>query len=76
MAEAVALAALHGADAVDHALGTAAMVGRFGEGDLESIIVHAAGSLPPATIPPSAHSLAAGTAMWSSLGAGAEEEGR
>src|SRR5262249_33800724 len=39
MAEAVALAALHGPAVVDHALGTAALAGRFLDGDLESIIV-------------------------------------
>jgi hypothetical protein len=38
MAEAVELAALAGASAVDAALGTAALVGRFGDGDLLSIV--------------------------------------
>ena len=37
MAEAVELAALAGTAAVDAALGTAAMAGRFGDGDLLSI---------------------------------------
>jgi hypothetical protein len=69
MAEAVTLAALHGADVIDRALSVAAMVGRFKEGDLGSIIVHgAAGATGPAGPPPE-HSLAAGTAMWSALGA-------
>jgi transposase len=40
MAEAVTLAALHGTAAVDRALGHAAVTGRFGEGDLASIIAH------------------------------------
>jgi hypothetical protein len=47
MAEAVTLSALHGTAVVDRALGVAAMAGRFAEGDLESIIVHASGA-PPA----------------------------
>ena len=76
MAEAVALAALHGVEAVDHALGTAAMAGRFADGDLESIIVHAQGSARSALAPPPGHSLAAGTSMWSVLGAPGEEDQR
>lgn len=67
MAEAVAMASLHGADVVDRGLGTAAMAGRFSDGDLESIIVHAAGSTRPVAGPPAGHSLAAGTSMWSAL---------
>ena len=77
MAEAVTLAALHGAPSVDRALGIAAMAGRFAEGDLGSIIVHGAMTTRPAGPPPE-HSLAAGTAMWSALGANEgddEEEG-
>ncbi len=42
MAEAVTLAALHGAVLVDRALGQAAVTGRFGEGDLASAIAHQA----------------------------------
>ncbi len=42
MAEAVTLAALHGAVVVDRALGQAALTGRFGEGDLASVIAHLA----------------------------------
>ena len=67
MAEAVTLAALHGAVTVDRALGTAAMVGRFAEGDLGSIIVHGAATREVLG-PPSGHSLSAGTAGWSALG--------
>jgi hypothetical protein len=74
MGEAVALAALHGTSMVDHALGTAAMAGRFAEGDLESIIVHGVSTRPPLG-PPAEHSLAAGTAMWSALTTPGEEEG-
>jgi transposase len=44
MAEAVTLAALHGAVVVDRALAHAAMTGRFGEGDLASVIGHLAGA--------------------------------
>jgi hypothetical protein len=73
MAEAVTLAALHGAEKVDRALGTAAMVGRFAEGDLGSIIVHGAASAAPSAGPPPEHSLAAGTAMWSVLGEPGDE---
>ena len=71
MAEAVTLAILHGAPSVDRALGTAAMAGRFGSGDLESILVHASGEPKAASVPPAEHSLAAGTGGWSALG-GAE----
>ena len=71
MAEAVTLASLHGTGAVDHALGTAAMAGRFAEGDLESILVHSAGGLAAGILPPASHSLAQGTAMWSALGGSA-----
>ena len=69
MAEAVTLAALHGPQVVDRALGTAAMAGRFDRGDLGSIIVHGASALARPAGPPAEHSLAAGTAMWSALGA-------
>ena len=79
MAEAVTLAVLHGPAVVDRALGIAAMAGRFAEGDLGSIIVH--GATPVRRVgPPGEHSLAAGTAMWSALGAtddnDNEEEGQ
>ena len=68
MAEAVTLAALHGGPAVDGALGLAAIAGRFLDGDLESILLHASGALRGPLVPPAEHSLAAGTQMWSSLG--------
>jgi transposase len=73
MAEAVTLSALHGADVVDRALGTAAMAGRFAAGDLGSIIVHGAQARPRGGPAPE-HSLSAGTAMWSALGAGDDDE--
>jgi hypothetical protein len=69
MAEAVALAALHGAVIVDRALGHAAVTGRFGDGDLGSIIAHLASG--PATTWSSAgesSSLAAGTSAWEGFG--------
>ena len=69
MAEAVTLASLHGQSAVDTALGLAAMAGRFGAGDLDSILVHGAGGVAGAVVPPPQHSLAEGTQMWSALGA-------
>jgi hypothetical protein len=40
VAEAVALAKLHGSDQVDQALAAAAAAGRFGEGDLAAILAH------------------------------------
>jgi hypothetical protein len=43
MADAVALAKLAGVEAVDWALGHAAIYGRFAEGDLASIVAHHAG---------------------------------
>jgi hypothetical protein len=68
MAEAVTLASLHGRSAVDTALGIAAMAGRFGAGDLGSILVHSARGASGAQVPPPEHSLAKGTQMWSALG--------
>jgi hypothetical protein len=70
MAEAISLASLHGVTAVDQALGLAAFAGRFADGDLESIIVHAATTTPQTTAPPAEHSLAKGTSAWSALGTG------
>jgi hypothetical protein len=73
MSEAVCLAALHGVGPVDEALGLAAMAGRFWEGDLESILVHAAGALVVRNAPPEGHSLAQGTSSWSSYGLSNED---
>jgi hypothetical protein len=75
MAEAVCLAALYGVGSVDEALGLAAIAGRFWEGDLESILVHAAGALVVRSVPPEGHSLAQGTSSWSSYGVTTEEAG-
>ncbi len=46
MAQAVQLAALHGAEAVDRALGQAAAAGRFADADLASILAHQAAAAP------------------------------
>jgi transposase len=67
MAEAVALAKIAGTEAVDRALGDAALHGRFAHGDLASILnanvrrttMHSADE---------ARSLTQGTAAWASLG--------
>jgi hypothetical protein len=40
VAEAVALAKLHGSGDVDEALAAAAAAGRFGEGDLAEVLAH------------------------------------
>jgi hypothetical protein len=46
MTQAVQMAALHGAGAVDRALGQAAAAGRFADGDLASILAHQASAAP------------------------------
>jgi transposase len=70
MAEAVELAALAGTAAVDAALGTAALAGRFGDGDLLSIAgFQAAGPAGgPAAIADEAYSVQPGTAAWAGFG--------
>jgi len=70
MSEAVGLAKLYDSAAVDEALGLAATVGRFNEGDLESILA-STGRLD-VTRPPVGYSLQAGTGAWSGLGTGGE----
>ena len=69
MAEAVELGKLFSPDAVVEALQLAAENGRFGEGDLESILRHQAtmqdGSAARAS---DSHSLQEGTAAWAVLG--------
>jgi transposase len=66
MAEATQLAALHGADRVDWALGHAASYGRFAEGDLASILA----ANPPGTRrrADEGHSLQPGTNAWEGFG--------
>lgn len=63
MAEAVALARLRGLAAVDRALGTVAMAGRFNECDLRSILDHQLFHEDPATASRAGegHSLQPGT---------------
>ncbi|RGA04260.1 IS21 family transposase [Microbispora triticiradicis] len=69
MAAAVALAKLHSPSAVDRALGTAAISGRFAEADLLSILdyqARRAGAEP--TRPGEDHSLQPGTSAWAAFG--------
>ena len=69
MAQAVQLAALHGAAGVDRALGQAAAAGRFAGGDLAAILTHhvsAAGGEPSRAGEQS--SLAQGTSGWARHG--------
>lgn len=69
MADAVALAALHGTAAVDWALGHAAVMGRFGDGDLASIIAHqAAAKAGEARRASDDHTLQPGTSAWEGFG--------
>jgi transposase len=66
MAEAVTLAALHGTERVDWALGHAACYQRFGEGDLASILdAHPVGERRH---PGEAHSLQPSTKAWERIG--------
>jgi transposase len=67
MADAVVLARLHGAERVDWALGHAATYGRFGEGDVASIL--AAHPPGPRRSAHDAHSLQGGTRAWDGFGA-------
>jgi len=69
MAQAVQLAALHGAEVTDRALGQAAAAGRFADGDLAAILAHqaAAGSGEPSRAAEHS-SLAQGTAGWARHG--------
>jgi hypothetical protein len=57
-------------DAVDAALGLAAIAGRFADGDLASIIDHLAAELEigEVVIADEAHSVQPGTAGWARLG--------
>ena len=69
MANAVSLAALHGREVVDQALSEAAVLGRFAEGDLASIVAHRVGG--PAGERRSAsedRSLQPGTTAWNGFG--------
>jgi hypothetical protein len=70
MADAVTLAKLHGTEAVDRALGTAALAGRFLDNDLRSIVEHqqrsSTGELPQQRT--EQHSLQPGTSAWARFG--------
>lgn len=73
MARAVELAALFGADEVDRALGLAAVAGRFGDGDLGSILERVwvqdpAVDVVAAAIADESHSAQPGTGEWKDLG--------
>jgi transposase len=69
MAEAVTLSSLHGIAIVDRALGHAAVTGRFGEGDLASIIAHLASEPAEAcNRADESRSLQAGTSVWEGFG--------
>ena len=69
MADAVALAKLSGAEAVNWALGHAAVYGRFADADLAAILAHrAAAAAGEATRAGEAHSLQAGTDAWKGFG--------
>jgi len=69
MADAVALAKLSGPEAVDWALGHAAVHGRFAEADLASILAHRAGAGPgEAHQANEDHSLQPGTSAWEGFG--------
>lgn len=67
---AVELAAHLGADRVDHALGLAAMAGRFADGDLAAICDHLASEGPPTdvVIADEDHSVQPGTSGWAAFG--------
>ncbi|MET3165590.1 UNVERIFIED_ORG: hypothetical protein ABIB19_004028, partial [Arthrobacter sp. UYEF10] len=67
MAEAVALAKIAGQAEVDHALGTAAIHGRFANKDLASIL-NAAGSRTTTHAAGETRSLTQGTAGWAAIG--------
>jgi hypothetical protein len=74
MAEAVALAKLHGTAATDRALGTAALAGRFADNDLIRILAHqATGGDGETTRASEAHSLQPGTAAWATFGTTSKE---
>ena len=71
MAEAVDLAKLHGTAEVEHALRACADAGRFGDGDLASILAHqqqAGGELILFPARSEEHSLQRSTKSWEGLG--------
>jgi transposase len=70
MAQAVELARALDAERIDQALGLAAIAGRFGDGDLASILDHlaTAGQPDDVVIADQAHSVQPGTGGWERLG--------
>jgi transposase len=71
MAEAIDLAKLHGTDQVDYALRRCADAGRFGDGDLASVLAHqqqAGGELIMFPARSEEHSLQRSTRSWEGLG--------
>jgi transposase len=71
MAEAVDLAKLHGTAEVDHALRACAEAGRFGDGDLASVLAHqqqTGGELILFPARSEDHSLQGSTKSWEGLG--------
>ena len=70
MAQAVELAALVGGPLVDRALGTAALAGRFGEGDLASVADHLERGRPADQLvsPDEVFSAQPGTGAWEGFG--------
>jgi hypothetical protein len=69
MADAVAVAKLSGVEAVNWALGHAAVYGRFAEADLASILAHRASASPGDACQASEdHSLQSGTDAWKEFG--------
>jgi len=69
MAQAVDLSRLHGTQALDRALGAAAVAERFADGDLVAILVHLATASPGALIQTTdTASLQAGTGAWRGFG--------
>jgi hypothetical protein len=71
MAEAVDLAKLHGTEEVEHALRACAEAGRFGDGDLASVLAHrqqAGGELILFPARSEDHSLQRSTKSWEGLG--------
>jgi hypothetical protein len=68
MADAVALARLSGAEAVNWALGHAAVYGRFAEADLASIVAHRASTAGEPRRASEDHTLQSGTGAWEGFG--------
>ena len=69
MAVAVSLAKLHPVGHVDWALGHCAVMGRFREGDVESVLAHRAGGAGDQALTASdTHSLSDGAAAWDEFG--------